>query len=455
MPWGWIAMAKCWPFTRLFTVYFTVITAATVAVFIFFGMGVIDRFFSYYVDKVHEETQHMLVMQAAAHYKMFNSWKGYAGKDLADVAKLSGDYFTLYDQHGKTVHTSERNVERCCANPNHVYTQVKYPVRVDGRLVGELTAGYFSNHITSPEADAFRGSGISLVVLAILGISLSGALISILFFYRLSKPIRSIATTAKEISQGHLQSRVVVRSNVSEMHEIAGSINTLGASLLNQEQFRQQLIVALSHELRTPLQILLNQIEAILDGIYEADKPRLEAMHAELVRTSGLLNELEDRMIYENDAFELSIACTDISEIARKVAVGHEGSFAQKGLEFSYDIEPGVVVAADSVRFAQVLINLLSNAHKYTATGSVRLGLKRAGNSAELVLADTGEGMDAESINNINRRSGQAFKAVNSKGVGLYIAKLIIDKHGWKLDIESSPDTGTRITIVASTDNSG
>ena len=437
-------MRKKWPFTRLFAVSFAVITLVTVTVFIFFGLRIIDRFFSYYVDKVHEETQHMLVMQAASHYKMFGTWNGYDGTETGEIAKLSGDYFTITDNQGNTVYTSEKGVERCCANPNHVYTNVKYPILVDGKRVGELSAGYFTNHITSPEADAFRGSGVSLVVLAIICISLCGALVSILFFYRLSRPVRDIAATAKEISRGHLQSRVVIQSSVAEMHEIADSINTLGTSLLNQEKFRQQLIVDLSHELRTPLQILLNQIEAILDGIHKADAPRLEAMHAEITRTSELLNELEDRLIYENDTFELNITPTDISEVARKVALGHEGGFAQKGLAFTSEIEPEIVIPADSIRFAQVLINLLSNALKYTAEGYVSLSLQKAGDMVELLVADSGEGMAPDVVENISKRSAQAFKAVNSKGVGLYIAKLIIDKHGWQLQIDSANNNGTR-----------
>jgi len=442
-------MHKKWPFTRLFTISFTSITAVTVTVFIFFGLRIIDRFFSYYVDKIHKETQHMLVMQATTHYKMFNTWSGYDGTETGAIAKLSGDYFTITDNHGTTIYTSEKGIERCCANPNHVYTHIKHPLLVNGIQVGELTAGYFTNHITSPEAGAFRGSGVSLVILAIICISVSGALVSILFFYRLSKPIHDIADTAKDISKGHLQSRVSIESNVAEMHEIADSINALGTSLLKQEKFRQRLIVELSHELRTPLQILLNQIEAILDGIHKADKLRLESMHAEIARMSELLNELEDRLIYEDDTFELNIAPTDISEITTKVALGHEGSFSQKGLTFSSEIEPAIIIPADAVRFAQILINILSNALKYTAKGYVSLSLKCKGTSTELIITDSGEGIAPEIIENISSRSGQVFKAVNSKGVGLYIAKLIIDKHGWKLRIGNGDNNiGTRISIL-------
>ena len=130
------------------------------------------------------------------------------------------------------------------------------------------------------------------------------------------------------------------------------------------------------------------------------------------------------------------------------MALGHEGGFAQKGLAFTSEIEPEIVIPADSIRFAQVLINLLSNALKYTAEGYVSLSLQKAGDMVELLVADSGEGMAPDVVENISKRSAQAFKAVNSKGVGLYIAKLIINKHGWQLHIDSANNTGTRVRIL-------
>lgn len=440
-------MRSSHPFARLFTIYFVIVTAVAVIVFTVFGLNIIERFFSYYVHKIHEESQRMLVMHVAAYYKAHKTWDGYDGTELGAVAKISGDYFTITDLQGREVYNGEKNVERCCANPNHVYTRVKLPILVDGDMAGEMTAGYFANHISSPEADAFRGGGISLVVLSILCISLIGAVISLLFFYRLTKPIREIASSAREISRGHLQTRINIRSSIAELNEIADSINALGASLLKQEKFRQRLVVELSHELRTPLQILLNQIEAMLDGIYKADAPRLESMHAEIARTAELLNELEDRLIYEADTFNLNIAPVDISEIARKVAVGYEGGFAQKNLNFSYTVTPGVVIGADSVRFAQVLINILSNALKYTTAGRVTLTLSRIGDSIEITVQDTGKGMDPAELDSLLHRSEQTFKAIDSKGVGLYISKLIVDKHGWDFAVGSRLGGGTRVSI--------
>lgn len=440
-------MHKNQSFTKLFSWYFIVIMAITAIVFIVIGISITNRFFAYYTGKIHEETQQMLAMKIATHYMMYNIWDGFDGDKVAQEAEKTGDYFTLTDLEGKELFSNETNSANDDNHHDQMYTSRTLPVIVEDQPVAYLRTGYFTNHIMSAEADAFKSSGIFLIVFSIGCISLIAIFVSILFFYRLSKPIRHIASSAKQIAAGHWQSKVDIQSNVAEMHEIADAINMLSKSLLNQEKFRQQLIVELSHELRTPLQILLNQIEAILDGIYKADQKRLESMHAEITRVGELLNELEDRLIYENSNFDLNISLANISEITKKIAIGHEGGFAQKGLAFSYNIEPNLFTQIDSIRYAQVLINILSNALKYTNCGHITLSLSQTQQIIKISVRDTGEGIDEQIIANIANRPINHFKSINSKGVGLYIAKLIIDKHGWKLKIESQKNKGTLIEI--------
>lgn len=443
-------MRKSRSFTQLFSSYFVVIMAATAVIFVMVGIAFTNRFFAYYVEKIHDETQQMLAMKISTHYMVYKTWDGFDAQKIADEAQKTGDYFTLTDLNGKELFSSEQGVKHNIFNTGQVYRSCVLPVMVDDQPVAHLEAGYFVNNIMSAEADAYKSSGIFLIVFSIGCISFIAVLVSILFFYRLSKPIRHIASSAKAVAAGHWQSKIEIRSNVAEMHEIADAINMLSRSLLNQEKFRQQLIVELSHELRTPLQILLNQIEAILDGIYVADNARLESMHAEITRVGELLNELEDRLIYENGNFDLNIALADLSGIVQKIAIGYEGGFAQKGLNFSYEIQPNVSASVDSIRFAQVLINLLSNALKYTASGRVFLALKQMGDGIEMTVSDTGEGIDQERIDHIDNRVEHEFKSINSKGVGLYITKLIIDKHGWEMKIDSQKNQGTLIKILIS-----
>ncbi|GAB1536735.1 HAMP domain-containing sensor histidine kinase [Geovibrio sp. ADMFC3] len=443
-------MSKGKPFIKLFMSYFIVVTLATVIVFVFAGLKIMDRFFSHYVDMIHAETQQMLATKVSMHYMMYHTWNDYDGTETGESAKISGDYFTLKDNDGHVVYTTEDNVERCCANENHVYTNMTLPVTVDGKTVGTLTAGYFTNHITSPEEEAFRKSGAFLIVLSVFAISVIGAFISLLFFYRLSKPINSIAKTAGDISKGDLTSRIEIKSTVREMNQIATSINALGESLLNQERFRRDLTTELSHELRTPLQILLNQVEAIIDGIYTADSERMESMHAEITRLAQLLDELEDRLMYDNENFDIMVSPADISEITKKLCIGYQGSMAKKGLQMHCDIEDSITLKLDKVRYSQMIINILSNSLKYTARGSVSISLKRSGSKITLTIADTGEGISQDAINSVFDRFYHSDTYKTSRGVGLYLVKLIVDKHGWMMNIASHEGIGTTFEIILS-----
>lgn len=436
------------PFIKLFMFYYITVTLLTVIVFIFAGLEIMDRFFSRYVDAIHAETQHMLATKVSMHYMMYHSWDGYDGTETGESAKISGDYFTLKDNSGKVIYTTEDSVERFGVNKNHVYTNVSLPVKVDGQVVGTLIAGYFANHVTSPEEQAFRESGAFLIILSVIAISVIGAFISLLFFYRLSKPVNSIAKVARDISRGELSSRIYIKSNVREMNQIAASINTLGKSLLNQEKFRRELTVELSHELRTPLQILLSQVEAIIDGIYVADEERMASMHDEISRLAQLLDELEDRLMYDNDKFDIVISPVDISEITKKLCIGYQGSMAIKGLTLCCDIENGLTYKLDKTRYSQMVVNILSNSLKYTEHGSVSVSLKRIGKEIKLQIADNGKGIEPDELQNVFERFYHSDMYKSSRGVGLYLVKLIAAKHGWLLNIISRKSEGTVFEII-------
>ncbi len=441
-------MAKNKPFIHLFLFYFTAVTLFTVIVFILAGLKIMDRSFLRYSDMIHAETQQVLLAKVSMYYMMNNTWEGFGGKELGEAAAKGGDYFTVKDVYGSVVYSSEELADREMIESRHAYTQTEMPVRVDGTLVGTFTGGYFANFATSSEEEAFRKGSIFLVILSVFAISFIGATVSVLFFYRLSKPVDSIAKTAEDMSKGDLESRIVIKSNVKEMNQIAGSINYLGESLLNQEKYRRELTRELSHELRTPLQILLNQTEAILDGIYPADEERMEAMHTEVTRLTHLIGELEDRLMYDSDTFDIVIAPVDLSMITKKLCVGYQGSAAKKGLIFNCDIEPGITHRVDKARYAQAVVNILSNAMKYTDSGSVSLSLKRADGDIRLSVTDTGEGVEERDMDKIFERFYHSDSPKAGRGVGLYLVKQIADRHGWVVRVESKRGAGTEVEIM-------
>ncbi len=436
-------------FIHLFASYYVTAAFIIIVLFIFITLKIMDGVFSYYSDTIHNETRQMLVDKVSMYYSLYHTWDGYDGTETGESAAVSGDYFTLEDNRGEIVYSTEDPETVCCDDERHKYVAVKEIINVGGEFVGIITVGYFSGHITSIGEEALRKNGISKVILAIIVINVLFAAVTLLFFYRLSKPLKPIVDTASDISHGDFCSRIKVDGKIREMNMIAASINSLGDSLLKQESFRRELTSILSHELRTPLHILLSQSEAILDGIYAPDKERMEAMRAEICRIVSLLDELEDRLMYYTENFAVVVERADVSELVKKIAIGYEGVFAKKGLYFKREIENGIFLKLDRSRFSQVLVNILSNSIKYTPSGGVTLTLKKRGDGkAVLSVEDTGEGIDDGYMKYIFNCFYHSGEYPESRGVGLYIVRQIVEKHGWELNVKSEKGKGTLVEVV-------
>ncbi|GEM_PF-1382021 len=435
-------------FSFLFGSVFLAVTLITSLLFITLGSIALDRFFCYYVDKLHAETHKMLVMQIEMQFDKGRGFNAAYLAELGESAKALGDFFTVRQLDGTTVFSNENQATKCCPDPTHVYTRMEFPIHDQGRLTGYLQAGYFKNHLPANDAEAFHHTAFSLMMIAILAIIVSSAILVFAVLRYLSKPIGQLNTTTKRLARGYWQSRVELKSSVRELQSIAGSVNVLADSLERQEQFRQRLVVELSHELRTPLQILLAEIEAMLDGVHSPSPEHLNSMHSEVERLSGLLKELENRLIYETGTFDISLERVNVSEIVSRIVLGFEASFSQKGLLLEAAITPQLYAMADSVRLAQAVINLLSNAMKYTESGSVSVQLAALNAGVlRLTVEDTGSGIPDEVIEHLAERKRQPFKSLESRGVGLYITSLIAEKHGWDLSFARTVAGGTLVTV--------
>ncbi len=405
--------------------------------------------FSYYSDTIHDDTRYVLLDKVRSYYSINNSWDGFDGENMGEDAKLSGDYFTLESSFGDVIYSTEDDNRVCCNDKNHNYVSIKEIINVNGEFVGIITVGYFSGHITSRAEEALRKRGFSRIILTIISLNIIFATITLFFIYKLLKPLKPIVETAEAMSSGDFRKRINIKNTSKEIGVIAESINSLGDSLIKQENFRRDLTTILSHELRTPLHILLGQSEAILDGIYKPDNERMQAMREEIKRVVILLDELEDKLLYYTENFAVVVENDCMSDVVEKICIGYEGVFAKKNLFFNTSIEKNIYLNFDKLRFSQMLVNLLSNAHKYTKSGGVLLYLKKNENGKVVLgVKDSGEGIDNEYKQLIFDCFYHSNTYPGSKGVGLYIVKLVIEKHRWNINIESEKDKGTLIEII-------
>ena len=226
------------------------------------------------------------------------------------------------------------------------------------------------------------------------------------------------------------------------------------------EQVRTEFVANVSHELRTPLTAIHGYVETLLGGaLEEPDHARkfLEIVHRQTERLGRLINDLTDLSNIELGRVSLHLAPTALGEVVDSV-LGVIGPRARAGeIRLESQLAPGLPsVKADHDRLAQILINLVDNAVKYTPRGgAVTVRAASVGNMVEVAVEDTGVGIPASDLPRITERFYRVDKArsreLGGTGLGLAIVKHLVLAHGGELTIESDLDRGTavRFTVPA------
>jgi signal transduction histidine kinase len=223
-------------------------------------------------------------------------------------------------------------------------------------------------------------------------------------------------------------------------------IEQKGRELQTASQHKSQFLANMSHELRTPLNAILGYTELIIDRIY-GEVPETIRDVLERVQKSGrhlldLINDVLD--LSKIEAGQLTLSLTDYSfrDMVHTVVSAMESLAAEKGLILNVDVEADLPVAlGDERRIAQVLMNLLGNAIKFTETGELKVGATRAEGEFLVAVSDTGPGI-AESdqqriFEEFQQVDSSSTRAKGGTGLGLAITKRIVEMHGGKLWVES------------------
>jgi signal transduction histidine kinase len=192
-------------------------------------------------------------------------------------------------------------------------------------------------------------------------------------------------------------------------------------------------------------------MEAMLDGIWEPDEARLESCHEEIIRLNRLVGDLEKLERYEAENASLSLSEFDVSDLIRHILHNFESEFRKKGVALSFEGEEEIL-RADRDKISQVVTNLVSNALKYTPEGGqVRVRVRAAEHSTELIVSDSGKGIPPEDLPYIFERFYRADRSRNrltgGLGLGLTITKAIVEAHRGTVEVVSEVDRGTTFTV--------
>ncbi len=440
----------------------------TVALISFLSNYLIQNQFKGYISSQQAKTAHQIVESISVQYDAdTGSWDADFIHTIGMYALYDGYIVKVYDKDGKTVWDAETCDMNLCIQMmdnishrmmteyptiNGEFTTKTFPAMQDLTEIGTISISYYGPFFLSEDdflfLDALNkilvGVGIaSLVIAVVTGIFLAK---------RLSKPLLKTVEVTKDIADGKYGTRILNETGTIEVDQLIDSINHLAESLEKQEALRRKLTADVAHELRTPLATVQSHLEAILEGVWEPTRDRLESCYDEMNRLGSLVSDLERLAKVESDNLKLNKTEVSLRELTEKILGSYEKELEDKNLNVKLSGNCSSI-SADRDRIGQVLINLISNAVKYTTDGGkIRITLSETEGSVVFHIQDNGIGISEEEIPYIFERFYRADKSRNrntgGSGIGLAIVKSILSAHGGTIEVESRLNEGSAFMLT-------
>ena len=301
-------------------------------------------------------------------------------------------------------------------------------------------------------AEVNRAIGLGGLAAVALAIALGGWLA-----YRLTRPLRELTTATQEMAAGRLQQSVTIHDE-GEMGQLAAGFNRMAGSLAAAEEQRRQLLADVAHELRTPLSVLRGQLEAMLDGVFPLTAENLSVAHEETILLGRLVDDLRTVSLAEAGQLPLARRAIDPADAVARTAAAFAPLFEAENVILTVEPVTGLpAVWADGERLQQVFNNLLANALRYAPQGEsgrpeVRLSAGREADGVRFTVADNGPGLSEEARAHVFDRFWRGDRSRNrgqgGSGLGLAISRAIVEAHGGRVWVESSPGKGTAFHIA-------
>jgi len=300
-----------------------------------------------------------------------------------------------------------------------------------------VEAGDSAEHAREMYDHSVTNVAVAAVIVAV-GASVVAAIV---LGRMLARPLAHVGGAARRIAEGDYGARVP-RGGPEEIVSLADSFNQMATSLERQEAMRRDFIVNAAHELRTPLTNLQGYLEALRDGVIEADPATYDSLWEEAERLVRLSRSLDS--LAEGEAGPPpELRTLDLSEAIRNALELAQPALERAGLQLATDLPDEMPAQANPDHLAQVLGNLVSNAIRYTpAGGTVTVRAERRPGDLLVSIANTGEGIPPADLERVFERFYRVEKsrdrARGGAGIGLAIVKQLVEAAGGKVGAESS-----------------
>lgn len=294
----------------------------------------------------------------------------------------------------------------------------------------------------------FQAGVMEALVWASLAATLAAVIVSWFVSRQVVTPLQGMMQASQRIAEGHYEERVHVPGNIQrdeldELAQLALRFNQMAAKLDQTETMRRQLIGDVAHELRTPLTVIKGTMEGLMDGILLAESGTYQQVHQEVDRLQRLVADLQELSRVEAGAVPLNLQPIPLDRLVGTVTGRLRRLFEDKGVQLEVNLPDRLPpVLGDEDRLIQVLVNIVGNALKYTSEGGqVEISARRKDRMVILAVKDSGMGISAEHLPHVFTRFYRVDKsrarASGGSGIGLTIARSIVEAHGGKIWVES------------------
>jgi signal transduction histidine kinase len=360
---------------------------------------------------------------------------------------------TLVDVQGVVVYSGLHHEAGTLLSDDELQNRV--PVEVEGEPVGwVLFSEFFSQNYPPPESpeSRFLDSLNQAVIFGALGAIAVALLIGILLARTISRPVREVTAATQIVAGGDLGYQVPVRTK-DELGDLAESFNLMSTDLAEANELRRQMTADIAHDLRTPLSVILGYLESLTSGKLQSTPETFNIMYTKAQHLQHLIDDL--RTLALADAGELTLIRrpVDPALLLEHTALDHMVQAQEQEVTIRVEADESLPqIEVDPDRMAQVLGNLVSNALRYTPKGGeILLAAERDAGSILLKVQDSGAGIDSKDIAHIFDRfyrSDKSRQQNGESGLGLAIARSIVEAHGGTLSAESIQDNGA-VFIIA------
>ena len=367
------------------------------------------------------------------------------------LATPRAERLLLYDSQGDLIIDTNADGETLLLGPKEL-EENGAPILVDDQQVGTLVIASSLGRLTPSQEQQLRQITMLLLLAGLIS-TVAVALASEVQTRSILRPVRALVRAAHHIAGGDLTQRIRVNTS-DELGEMATAFNTMAANLEQQSALRHRAMADIAHELRTPLSVLQIDLESLRDGLTEPTSSVIVGLKEEVTYLSRLVEDLRVLSLADAGELQMEMEQLNMATLVRNAIHRVQETARGRQIELLTQATDDLpMVTGDGQRLAQVLLSLLANALEHTPSdGCIIVGTRSTESEVLAWVADTGEGIGALDLpfifDRLYRADRSRSRNTGGSGLGLTIARSIIEAHGGRIWAESEPGRGTTVTFA-------